>query len=380
MKDKKQFISQSGTITPIVIPEGLLLDSIPTAVYTVKKSLTGFYLELTKKRFKQPSKLYGSTKTRAKRIKHVYNQTDKSTGVLLTGLKGAGKSLLMKEIANQMLKQNMPVIIVQDAFSGSDFMSFMENIGECVVLLDEFGKTYKKDNSDGDNEQHSLLSFFDGVYSSKRLIILAENSTWDISDLFIDRPSRILFHWKYDRLEEDVVNGFCKDNLDKKKFLKPIVAIYRTSKEFTFDSLQAIVSQSNMFKDLSFKDIIDGLNIPLASSEDQTVHKLKVNGEDITNLVDKTTGNLDYGLEILYKKKETATALDNARFGDSRRSKNLPEQEPPKIIEKNLRISITKEDFYSKEGNITTYKTMHGSLEVEVQMLTKEVKFNFDLY
>ena len=148
-----------------------------------------------------PAKLYGTTKERSKRIQTAYSKRTESTGVLFTGLKGAGKSLLMKEVANAMIVKGFPVVIIQDNFQGTDFMSFMELVGECVVLLDEFGKTYPTDNKDSENEQHSLLTFFDGMYSAKRLILLAENKEWDIADLFLDRPSRVLFLWKYNRLE-----------------------------------------------------------------------------------------------------------------------------------------------------------------------------------
>ncbi len=361
-KNKKQFISQGGAVTPIVIPKGLLLDKIPSAIYTVKHGMSGFYLQFTKKRFEQPEKLYGTTSPRASRVTKVYDQTDTSTGVLLTGLKGSGKSLLMKEIANQMLDKDIPVVIVQDAFSGSDFMSFMESIGECVVLLDEFGKTYKRDNKDGENEQHGLLTFFDGDYSSKGLILLAENKTWDIAELFIDRPSRVLFHWKYERLEEDVVTGFCKDNLKKNKFKEDILGVSRTSKDFTFDSLQAVVEQCNMFHKEKFEDIIDGLNIPLKEEEEDGVIKLVIGDKDMTDKITNFIGDAINGSRLFFKEKKESKDEDGRKDNGIRS------------------IYFDTVHFHSKILNVTTYKTTHHGKEAIIQVRTEKPKYDYMAY
>ena len=112
-------------------------------------------------------------------------------------------------------------------------------------------------------------------------MLLAENETRDIDSLFIDRPSRVLFHWEYNRLEEDVIKGYCKDNLITNVYLQDILNIYYTSSQFTFDSLQAVVEQCNIFNGDNFEDIIDGLNIPLPSSEDVEIIEVTLDGVSV---------------------------------------------------------------------------------------------------
>lgn len=358
MKGTKHFIAENNIITPVVLPEGLIIEKIPAGIYTVKVSKNGFYLEFTKDNFDQPEKLYGTIVPRSKRIQHAYNERKDSTGVLFTGLKGSGKSLLMKEISNTMIKQGLPVLIIQENFSGPTFMSFMELVGECVVLLDEFGKTYKRSNKDDQNEQHSLLTFFDGVYSTKRLILMAENKTWDISELFLDRPSRILFHWEYDRLEEEVVDGYCNDNLENTNLKSKIISVYRVSKNFTFDSLQAIVAQCNMFKDYEFKEVINGLNIPLGSKREEVVISLKIDGKERRNRIK------DFWIED----HMNAYRLFVYRTKDNKEASQVDS------------MYINEDAFVSRKNDISTYKFDFNEKKVIAIIQTKEIKFDFDAY
>jgi len=339
---KKQFIVDNKIVTPIDIPDGLLRNKIPLKIYAVKESQIGFYLEETKEKFDIPDKLYGSIKSRVDKIKITYESRNTSLGVLLTGLKGAGKSLLIKEIANTMLK-DMPVILIQDKFIGTQFMTFIESLGECVIIFDEFGKTYKRSNSEDTNDQHELLTFFDGVYSSKRLILLAENKEWDVDDLFLNRPSRILYHWKFDRLEEEVILGYCEDTLDKQEFIKDIQKIYNNSRDFTFDSLQAIVTQCNIFKDCAFEEIIDGLNIPRKSDVEFIPISLEYENKNLSDNILQI--NNDNG-SIYCKFKvhdENNNYIDTSYFDEK--------------------------DFVSKIGDIITYKNDKYTLRYRTQTL-----------
>ena len=336
---EKQFIVDNKIVTPIDIPDGMLTNKIPAGIYAVKENLMGFYLEQIKEKFEQPKKLYGSINKRVNKIKIAYESQNTSLGVLLTGLKGAGKSLLIKEIANNMLEE-MPVILVQDKFIGTQFMTFIESLGECVIVFDEFGKTYKRSNSEDMNEQHELLTFFDGVYSSKRLILLAENKEWDIDDLFLNRPSRILYHWKFDRLEEEVILGYCEDTLYNKSFIKDIQKIYYNSKDFTFDSLQALVTQCNLFKDDTFEEVLDGLNIPRKSDTEYVLISLERGNENLTS-------------SVLY-------------IGDSGNSVYCQFKSEDDYTESSY---FEERDFVSKIGDIITYKNNMYTLRYKTQTL-----------
>lgn len=210
----------------------------------------------------------------------------------MTGYKGSGKSLQIKHLANTFLEeQNLPVIMIQDKFYGPDFMSFMADIGECTVIIDEFGKTYPKFGSNDELEgspQQQLLSFFSGTNDMKRLILLAENDSWNIDKHFFDHPSRILYHWEYNRLEEAAVLGYCNDNLTNTELRNDIIKTYQESSEFSFDILQSLVAQCNLFSDQAYEYIIDGLNIPKKKTSTTELLKVTYNENDVSKNVMKS--------------------------------------------------------------------------------------------
>ena len=84
------------------------------AIYEVNASMAGYYLTRISDNFKMPTKIYGDVNTFANRIISTY--TDRcfrhlNTGVLFSGIKGSGKTLQAKTIANNLVK-TMPVIMV----------------------------------------------------------------------------------------------------------------------------------------------------------------------------------------------------------------------------------------------------------------------------
>ena len=96
-----------------------------------------FYLERTKD-FVLPDKIYGDTKKLSKRYLNTFKQRSTNLGVLLSGLKGTGKSLTARYTA---IESELPVIIVSEPFGGVEFNQFLTQIGqECVIFFDEFEK------------------------------------------------------------------------------------------------------------------------------------------------------------------------------------------------------------------------------------------------
>jgi polynucleotide 5'-kinase involved in rRNA processing len=113
--------------------EETALDVLPPKIYTVRfHQLMGYYLEITKDRLEMPVKIYGTVEARVSKCVKTYMERSTSTGILLTGDKGTGKSLLMSMLANAVIDAlNMPIILIKDAFTGTQFTSFIETIGEC---------------------------------------------------------------------------------------------------------------------------------------------------------------------------------------------------------------------------------------------------------
>lgn len=260
----KKYVEQNGRVDVVNLHDGHLKDSFSAGVYVIKQDMAGFYLQKDMDKFELPERVYGSTNRRAEKIMNTYSQRDGTTGVLLTGVKGAGKTFLMKKIGNMAIDKGIPVILINDPYTGSDFISYLNSLGECVFIFDEFGKTYKRNG--GQDGQESLLTLFDGVASGKRIILLSENNRYDVSELYKDRPSRVYYAYRYEKLEKSMVEEYCEDNLVNKDFAQKIVLLSNRSFEFSFDILQSVVEECNRYPDDDFDDIIADLNI--SASED----------------------------------------------------------------------------------------------------------------
>lgn len=260
---KKVRFFKNGNITRINdYDDDQVFEKLQPAVYTVGQNIFGFYLEFIKNSFEIPQKIYGSTRARAEKVVKTYESRSRSTGVLLTGDKGSGKTMLSSVVANKMLEKGLPVILIEQPYEGSEFITFLSNIGECVLFFDEFAKVFsKKIQDDVDtSSQDSLLSVFDGTHSIKRLILLTENETFGINSYMLNRPGRIFYHFKYKKLEEELVREYCLDHNIPNEIIDAILLRIDSSREFSFDALKAVVEEYLRFHE-DIKEIFQCLNI-----------------------------------------------------------------------------------------------------------------------
>ena len=111
------------------------ITEIPVGNWLVmyNEKLDEFYLK-EQLSFTLPNKLYGSCKTLTKKFLNTFNNRNKNLGVLLSGLKGTGKSLLSRNIC---VESGLPVIILTEPYQGTTFLNFLNKINqECVIFLD----------------------------------------------------------------------------------------------------------------------------------------------------------------------------------------------------------------------------------------------------
>lgn len=307
---ENKFIVDGSQVFAAELPEGLVQDELPLGVYFLKSANGTMYLEKDKDEIILPERIYGTVTDKTSDVLTTYAAMDSSLGVMLTGYKGSGKSLQMNHIAQTALTDlKLPVIRITEPVHGASFQKFMDTIGEAVILIDEFGKLYPPDKDYEDSnivDQNTLLSFFDGASSQKRIIILTENKTRLINDFIKERPGRVLFHWEYERLEEETLLEYCEYHLEnKEKFLQPIKDFYASAISFTIDTVKAIVSQCNIFDNKEFSDIIARLNISkpeikkyriVSIKQEQnlpmTLDKLRVNSTYQTGSVRVSCNNL----------------------------------------------------------------------------------------
>ena len=270
-----KFYKDGNIIKVMDYNDDQVMDSLPPAVYTLNENPFGFYLTYVTDSFEVPAKLYGSTSHRAEKVLKTYDSRSCSTGVLMTGDKGSGKTMLSSLLCNSMIKRGLPVILIENAFEGTGFINLLTNIGECVLFFDEFVKVFKRGNHQLDDEntaQDGLLSLFDGTHSVKRLILLTENETYGINSFMLNRPGRIFYHFKYKKLEESLVREYCEANEIPEDITKAILLRIESSREFSFDVLKAVVEEYKRFGE-DIQEIFSNLNI---EEEKEYYNKMKV--------------------------------------------------------------------------------------------------------
>jgi len=221
-----------------------------------------YFLEKTDD-FTLPSKIYGDTESLAKRYLNTFEDSKKNLGIGLTGLKGTGKSLLAKQVC---IFAELPVIIITEEFSGSDFSSFLSNIKqESVVFIDEFEKVYE--NRDA---QESFLSILDGVFMGKKLFLFTSNETSKYSNYLINRPGRIHYMKTFDRISDDMLDDILNENLQNKKHIQEFKEIIELIEEANVDMVFALISECNMYKE-SPRSAVKYLNIRVTNDSNYSI-------------------------------------------------------------------------------------------------------------
>lgn len=235
------YLKKGQTFWPT--PEGAidLRDSLPVGTYTIRVSMEGFYLEESDD-FKLSGKIYGKAPRQADRILATFMDRPNTTGVLLNGEKGSGKTMLAKVISQKAAEMGISTLIVNSSFHGDGFNSFMQSITEpVVVIFDEFEKVYD------DKEQEAILTLMDGVYPSKKMFILTVNDKYKVNSHMRNRPGRIFYMIEYKGLDAEFIEEYCRDNLKNQIYVPQVSRLTLLFDSFNFDMLKALVEEMNRY-------------------------------------------------------------------------------------------------------------------------------------
>lgn len=221
-------------------------DQLPAGNYIVKQDMfKNFFLEMVEG-FSQVPKLYGDTQKNSDRIINTFLSRDVSTGVLLNGEKGSGKSLLAKTLCIDANKLSIPTIIINQPWVGDDFNKLIQDINQpAVILFDEFEKTY-----DSDSQEH-MLTLLDGVFPTKKLFVLTCNDKYRVDRHMRNRPGRIFYMLEFKGLGTEFIREYCEDNLKDslKHHINKICDIAMLFDQFNFDMLKACIEEMNRYDD-----------------------------------------------------------------------------------------------------------------------------------
>jgi SpoVK/Ycf46/Vps4 family AAA+-type ATPase len=249
----QKFVKNKDRIVPQI--EGNVLELQNGKVYNL---LYDRYNEMTYLQedgsLNMPSKIYNTdedNKFMDRVIKYFNYTSNQTTGVLLNGIKGTGKTVMAKILAQ---RSNRPIVVVHEETPTSKINDFYKKIKtETVMIFDEIDKEDNQWREDG------LLRFLDGVQStSKKLVIMTSNDSDKMSKYLFDRCSRIRYIRHFDPKEnEKFIMDILKD--------KEIASNHSMIKDFminninllSIDNILSFIEEIALYEDDSLEACID---------------------------------------------------------------------------------------------------------------------------
>ena len=326
----------------------------------------GFFLE-KKDAFILPQKIYGDQSIIKRWLTSWKTNSSKNLGILLAGVKGSGKTITAQKFC---MDSELPVIIINEVFHGSDFIDFITSpkLGECIIFLDEFEKMYAKQE-----HQQELLSIMDGNYSTRLIFLLTVNED-RLNDYLVNRLNRIKYCKTYYDLDVDTINSVIDDILVNKDHAESIHTFFEKVNLRTFDLLVNLIKEMNLFNE----DALEcGSHLNL-KPHNKTYEVFEIfNGKEYPCY----SSSFFPGMEWLEVERKS---LDYLPLPDNKNIKSIdPDEEDPlgyyedelAIPGRTWSVRLAVADCeVEKNGNMILLKDPSG-----LQFRLREQKFNFSL-
>ena len=291
-----EFIKRGDSIK--VKPQGLDYDLISGKVYDLNwDRMYDTYILTENGELNLPKKIYELKKdvTFKKRVLNYFsNSSTQTTGIMLAGTKGTGKTLLAKVLAKD---SELPIIVVNSNYPSSRLNAFFKEFQTPVcILFDEVEKNW---------DTNRMLEFLDGVQATaKKLVIMTCNNLNKVSEYMQDRCSRVRYLRKYTEYDNiELIASIVKD-YNVKNPEKVADFIIRNIRLLSIDNVISFLNEVLLLQDdedYTLETILEDMNISsrivkdTVSIENIIIKELaKINNKTEKEIKSTLQSNLNY--------------------------------------------------------------------------------------
>lgn len=258
------FIKEGNNLFPL--PKGSSYDLEPGKVYDLLirtswgQRMVNFKINGD---MNLPEKVYQTKKDEmfVKRVLKSFNDGDRNTtGVLLTGDKGTGKSVTAKVLAK---KANLPIIVINPGLEEQYLEGFFKEFDTPVcILFDEVDKNFST---------QKMLTFLDGMHkTAKKLVIMTANDEDKLSSFIKNRCSRIRYYRHYNMQDDakEYAELICEaKGIENKE--EVVDFIVNNIKYPSIDNISSFIDEVIFTKDwnISLQDVLEFMNINVGERE-----------------------------------------------------------------------------------------------------------------
>ena len=240
--------------------DGLECDLTPGMVYNIKVDSYTRVVSLEETTpFVMPSKVYCTSRDKRfiEKVINSYKLSENGfTGVMLSGIKGSGKTIMAKSIANE---SNLPIINIDKSIRPWALKALVELLGDTNIcfMFDELDKLLE------DYDDSALLQILDGADTKgKHMILFTCNNEEYISEYLIDRCSRIRYWRKFDEMSPSIIMEVLNDKLNDKKEVESLTDFIKDNFEIcSFDNIASFINEVNNYPTATFEELFEDMNL-----------------------------------------------------------------------------------------------------------------------
>lgn len=315
-------------------------------------------------KFNVPTKRFGTHDVLKKQISSEHINAEGCTGVLLVGLKGAGKSLLSEDICNDAIKAGFPVLMIDQGFTDKLIKSMIKIIGPCVVYFDEYGKIYKEE------ERNQMLTLFSDTSLKKILWLITANATYELNDFMINRPGRFLFKIDYNGMAEDAILEVV-DGLSLEPLILEYLLEYCKCHTISFDVLRVLVKVATDCTTVKqFEDKIKIHNVPDAIHINYHLQEVTLDNAEFEG--DAVVENKNGNITVTLRDKTDAKVVDESIV-------NWPTVKKVALGEDQFRVFVNERVMIKVRRSVTSWNTGPSVLDASTKARRKREKDMFEM-